>query len=77
MKKNKMKKNKWLSVADLIEILQTMPQDAKVIINNDNIFENGYYYATRDSIELYKECDGNEENQVMIGSNYNTIALGG
>lgn len=71
-----MKKNQWLSVADLIEILQTMPQDAKVIINNDNIFVNGYYYVTRDSIELYDD-NGYEEDQVMIGTNYNTIALGG
>lgn len=71
-----MKKNQWLSVADLIEILQTMPQDAKVIINNDNMFENGYYYVTRDSIELYDD-NGYEEDQVMIGTNYNTIALGG
>lgn len=69
------KKNQWLSVTDLIEILQTMPKDAKVIIDNNNTFENGCYYVTRDSIELYK--DGSyEEYQVMIGTNYNTIALG-
>ncbi len=71
-----MKKNQWLTVKDLIEILNTMPQDAKVIINNDNIFENGQYYATRDSVELYDD-NGYEEDQVMIGTNYNTIALGG
>ena len=70
-----MKKNQWLSVADLIEILQTMPQDAKVIVDNNDMFENGCYYATRDCVELY-DGDGYEENQVMIGSNHNTIALG-
>ena len=66
-----MKKNQWLSVADLIEILQTMPQDAKVIVNNDDSFEKGTYYATRDSIELYDD----DEKQVIIGTNYNTQSL--
>lgn len=68
-------KNQWLSVADLIEILQTMPKDAKVIVNNNDMFVNGCYYVTRDSIELYKD-GSHEEDQVMIGTNYNTIALG-
>ena len=67
-----MKNNQWLSVADLIEILQTMPQDAKVIVNNTDMFIEGAYYATRDSIELY---DSNGEKQVEIGTNYNTQAL--
>ena len=66
-----MKKNQWLSVADLIEILQTMPQDAKVIVNNDDLFEKGTYYATRDRIELYDD----DEKQVIIGTNYNTQSL--
>ena len=66
-----MKKNQWLSVADLIAILQTMPQDAKVIVNNDDLFENGTYYATRDSIDLYDD----DEKQVIIGTNYNTQSL--
>lgn len=70
-----MKKNQWLSVADLIEILQTMPQDAKVIVDNDSMFVNGCYYVTRDSIELYKD-DSYDEDQVLIGTNHNTIALG-
>ena len=48
-----------------------MPQDAKVIVNNDNLFENGTYYATRDSIELYDD----DEKQVIIGTNYNTQSL--
>lgn len=68
-------KNQWLSVADLIEILQTMPKDAKVIVNNNDMFVNGCYYVTRDSIELYKD-GSHEEDQVMIGTNYNMIALG-
>ena len=67
-----MKKNQWLSVADLMEILQTMPQDAKVIVDNNDLYVNAYYYATRDSIELVSYADGTSE--VIIGTNYNTKA---
>lgn len=76
-----MKKNQWLTVKDLIEILQDMPEDAKVIVENTEMFNEGYYYATRDSIELYKEGIDSDtstistENQVLIGTNYNTQAL--
>ena len=69
-----MKKNQWLTVKDLIEILNTMPPDAKVIVNNDSVFDDGDYYATRNDIELYPDVEG--EKQVMIGTNYLTLALG-
>lgn len=69
-----MKKNQWLAVKDLIEILNTMPQDAKIIVNNYSLFEDGDYYATRDSIELFSGVMG--EDQVMIGTNHMTLALG-
>ena len=69
-----MKKNQWLKVSDLIEILNTMPQDAMVIVYNSAMFEEGSYYATRQDIELYPDVDG--ENQVLIGTNYLTLALG-
>ena len=69
-----MKKNQWLTVKDLIEILNTMPPDAKVIVNNDSVFDDGDYYATRNDIELYPDVEG--EQQVMIGTNYLTLALG-
>lgn len=69
------KKNQWLKVSDLIEILSTMPQDAMVIVHNSSIFDNGDYYATRTDIELYPNVEG--EKQVMIGTNYLTLALGG
>lgn len=68
------KKNQWLKVSDLVEILNTMPQDAMVIVHNSSTFEDGDYYATRDDIELYPDVDG--ENQVIIGTNYLTLALG-
>jgi len=68
------KKNVWLTVSDLIEILSTMPQDAMVIVHNSSMFEQGDYYATRNDIELYPDVEG--EKQVMIGTNYLTTALG-
>jgi len=67
-----MKKNQWLSVADLIEILQDMPKNAKVILYNNDAYINGFYYATRDSIELFTYKDANPE--VLVGTNYNTRA---
>lgn len=69
-----MKKNQWLTVKDLIEILNTMPQGAKVIVNNYSLFKDGDYYATRDSVELYLDVEG--EQQVMVGTNHMTLALG-
>lgn len=69
-----MKKNQWLTVKDLIEILNTMPQDAQVIVHNTAMFVDGDYYATRSDIEVYPDVEG--ETQVMIGTNYLTQALG-
>lgn len=69
------KKNAWLKVSDLIEILSTMPQDAMVIVHNSSMFDNGDYYATRTDIKLYPDVEG--EKQVMIGTNYLTWSLGG
>ena len=67
-----MKKNQWLTVKDLIEILNIMPQDAKVIVHNSSMFVDGDYYATRNDIELYSVGG---EKQVIIGTNYLTLAL--
>ena len=68
------KKNVWLKVSDLIEILSTMPQDAMVIVHNSDMFVSGDYDAARNDIELYPDVEG--EKQVMIGTNYLTMALG-
>lgn len=68
------KKNQWLKVSDLVEILSGMPQDAAVVVHNSAMFEHGDYYATRSDIELLPDVDG--EMQVMIGTNYLTMALG-
>lgn len=69
-----MKKNQWLKVKDLIEILNTMPQDASVIVRNNLTFVDGDYYVTRNDIEVYADVEG--ETQVMIGTNYLTQVLG-
>lgn len=63
----------WLSVGDLIDILKEYPPDSKVVVENDESFYNGVYYATRDAV-TFDKVDG--ENQVTIGTNHNTIALG-
>lgn len=68
------KKNMWLSAGDLIEILKKYPSDSKIVVENDEAFYNGSYYATRDAI-TFNNVEG--ENQVTIGTNHNTIALGG
>lgn len=68
------KNNQWLKVSDLIEILSAMPQDAAVVVHNSSMFEHGDYYATRNDIELLPDIEG--EMQVMIGTNYLTMALG-
>lgn len=71
-----MAKRTHLRVKDLIEQLQKMPPEAKVVFINDNIYENGMYYAT--SVELHED-DSDElpkEDQVEIGTNYATQAYG-
>lgn len=66
------KKNQWLTVGDLIDILSNMPKDAMVVVSNDYMYNPGTYYATRDSIRFY-DCE--PERQVEIGTNYNTLAM--
>ena len=35
-----------MTVAELIEKLRTFPQNAEVIVNNTDVYLNGYYYVT-------------------------------
>ena len=48
-----------MKVSELIKKLQKMPQDAEVAVNNDRMFEDGTYKASR------VEC---EDNIVMIST---------
>ena len=66
------KKNQWLTVEDLIDILKHLPKDAMIVVNNNYMYDEGTYYATRDSIHFYN-CE--PEKQVEIGTNYNTLAM--
>ena len=60
-----------LRVKDLIEKLQELPPDAKVIFENQPLYEEGMYYAT----EVILHDTDPDEIQVEIGSNHATIAL--
>lgn len=66
------KKNQWLTVKDLIDILKHLPKDAMVVVSNNCMYNDGTYYATRDSIHFYN-CE--PEKQVEIGTNYNTLSM--
>lgn len=56
-----------MKVATLIKKLQKLPQDAEIVVENNNMFVNGIYKA--DEIEQY------DENRVIIGTS-NTYRLG-
>ena len=66
---------KHMRVKDLIKKLEKCDPDAKVIIFNDDMYNNGMYYVT--------ECrkwesigSDNEESQVELVSNHKSIASG-
>jgi len=60
---------KHLTVKELINKLQKLQLDAKVIFENDDSYNSGMYYIT----EVKKWEDGNEE-QVELKSDYKSIA---
>lgn len=60
-----------MTVAQLIKKLSKMPQDAKIIMSNENMYINGMYYVTKVS---YDETMG--EPQVEIETDYKKIAKG-
>ncbi len=66
------KKNQYLTVKDLIYILKHLPKDAMIVVSNDPTYNEGTYYATRDSIHFYN-CE--PERQVEIGTNYKTLSM--
>ncbi len=60
-----------MTVKELIKKLQKCNPNAKVIIENDDSYVNGMYYAT--SIEQWED---DEEIQVELLSNHKRIAKG-
>ena len=58
-----------MTVKQLIKKLSKMPQDAKIVLYNDNTYINGMYYVTNVS---YDETMG--EPQVEIETEHEKIA---
>jgi hypothetical protein len=54
-----------MTVSELIERLRSYPQDAEVLVKNDDLYFNGLYFAT--DVEDY----GNEA--VIISTDYDEI----
>ncbi len=54
-----------MTVSELIERLRSYPQDAEVLVKNDDLYINGLYYATE--VEDY----GGEA--VIISTDYDEI----
>jgi len=60
-----------MTVKKLIEILQKCNPNAKVIIENDDGYDNGMYYVTD-----VKRWEDDDETQVELLSNHKRIAKG-
>ena len=60
-----------MTVKQLMNKLKRMPEDAKVVMYNQDLFVNGMYYATDAE---YDETMG--EPQVEIMTDYERIAKG-
>ena len=54
-----------MTVKQLIEKLEKMPEDAIVFVENDSLYIDGSYMVTSNEIE-YFDCD----NTVVIGTDY-------
>ena len=54
-----------MTVKQLINKLKKMPEDATVLVYNDDSYFNGNYKVTSKEVE-YFECD----NSVIIGTDY-------
>lgn len=54
-----------MTVAELIERLRSYPQDAEVVVENTDMYINGFYIAT--------EVEDFDCNTVLISSDYDEI----
>lgn len=66
-------KKQWITAKDLKNLLNNLPDDTMICVDNNEMFNNGTYYATQDYIEFFK-VEG--VNHLIIGTNYFTKALG-
>ena len=60
---------KHITVKELIDKLQKLPPNAKVIFCNNDSYNPGMYYVTK-----VKKWEGGKEEQVELESNYKSIA---
>lgn len=54
-----------MTVKQLINKLKNMPEDARVVIENDAMYVNGIYQVVSSEIEYYPE-----DNIVIVGTDY-------
>jgi hypothetical protein len=54
-----------MTVTELIERLRSYPQDAEIVVGNNDLYINGVYYAT--DVEDYTE------NTVLISTDHDYI----
>lgn len=54
-----------MTVSELIERLRSYPQDAEVLVKNDDLYINGLYYAT--------EVEDYGDEAVIISTDYDEI----
>lgn len=54
-----------MTVTELIERLRSYPQDAEIVVENTDIYINGFYIAT--------EVKDFDYNTVLISSNHDEI----
>ena len=54
-----------MTVTELIEKLKRYPQDAEVLVKNDDLYINGLYYAT--------EVEDYGDETVIISTDYDEI----
>lgn len=54
-----------MTVTELIERLRSYPQDAEIVVENTDVFINGFYIAT--------EVEDFDYNTVLISSNHDEI----
>jgi hypothetical protein len=58
-------KEEKMKVKTLIKILETLPPNAKILVQNDSTYEDGFYALDR--VDFYADND-----YVFLDLNYNT-----
>ncbi len=66
---------KHMRVKDLIKKLEKCDPEAKIIIENTEVYVPGMYYVTSIDTNIFETNDGHEI-QVILDSNYKSRAKG-